>query len=91
MYTDIGFAQLACVQIARLKETGQLTPVQVSLAMALEAARSARDLLSANGITLAHPPIRDRSTSRRSRRTRARTTSMRSVLGRHITGVDAFS
>ena len=55
MYTDIGLAQLACVQIARLKERGALTPVQVSLAkrahvaMALDAARAARDMLGANG------------------------------------------
>src|SRR5204863_4915794 len=28
MYTDIGLAQLACVQLARLKERDALTPVQ---------------------------------------------------------------
>jgi glutaryl-CoA dehydrogenase len=32
IYTDIGFAQLACIQLGRLKQRKELTPVQVSFA-----------------------------------------------------------
>ena len=97
MYTDIGLAQLACVQIARLKERGALTPVQVSLAkrahvaMALDAARAARDMLGANGITLAHPPIRHMLNLETVRTYEGTHDVHTLVLGRHITGLDAFS
>jgi glutaryl-CoA dehydrogenase len=97
MYTDIGLAQLACIQLARLKERGTLTPVQVSLAkrahvaMALDAARTARDLLGANGITLAHPPIRHLLNLETVRTYEGTHDVHTLVLGRHITGFDAFS
>lgn len=97
MYTGIGFAQLACVQIARLKEKGQLTPVQVSfakrahVAMALDAARSARDMLGANGITLAYPPIRHLLNLETVKTYEGTHDVHTLVLGRHITGLDAFS
>jgi len=97
MYTDIGLAQLACVQLARLKERGSLTPVQVSLAkrahvaMALDAARAARDMLGANGITLAHPPIRHLLNLETVKTYEGTHDVHTLVLGRHITGLDAFS
>ena len=56
MVTEITKAQLLCIQLGRLKDQGKVTPGQISLAKrnnvyhALEIARSARDLLSANGI-----------------------------------------
>jgi glutaryl-CoA dehydrogenase len=97
MYTDIGNAQLACVQIARLKERGALTPVQVSFAkrahaaMALDAARSARELLGANGITLAYPPIRHLLNLETVKTYEGTHDVHTLVLGRHITGLDAFT
>jgi glutaryl-CoA dehydrogenase len=97
MYTDIGLAQLACVQLARLKERGALTAVQVSLAkrahvaMALDAARSARDLLGANGITLAYPPIRHLLNLETVKTYEGTHDVHTLVLGRHITGLDAFA
>jgi glutaryl-CoA dehydrogenase len=97
MYTDIGLAQLACIQIARLKERGQLSPVQVSFAkrahvsMALDAARAARDLLGANGITLAHAPIRHLLNLETVKTYEGTHDVHTLVLGRHITGLDAFS
>ena len=57
MVAEITKAQLVCWRLGRLKETGKLTPAQVSLAkrnnvaMARECARDARDILGANGIT----------------------------------------
>jgi glutaryl-CoA dehydrogenase len=97
MYTDIGLAQLACVQLARLKERDALTPVQVSfakrahVAMALEAARSARDLLGANGITLAYPPIRHLLNLETVKTYEGTHDVHTLVLGKHITGLDAFA
>jgi glutaryl-CoA dehydrogenase len=57
MLEEITKAQLLAWRLGRLKEAGQLRPAQVSLTkrnnvrMALQCARSARDLLGANGIT----------------------------------------
>ena len=57
MLTEITKAQLLCLRLGRLKEAGKMTPQQVSLAKrnnawwAREIARTARDILGANGIT----------------------------------------
>ena len=57
MLEDITSAQLIALRIGRLKEQGALRPAQVSLAkrhnvrIALATARTARDLLGANGVT----------------------------------------
>ena len=57
MLEQITKAQLISWRLARLKEAGRLRPAQISLAkrnnvrMALFCARTARDLLGANGIT----------------------------------------
>jgi glutaryl-CoA dehydrogenase len=60
-------AQLLALHIARLKEAGQLKPVQVSAAKmanartAIDIAREARTILAANGVTLEYPVIRHAS------------------------------
>jgi glutaryl-CoA dehydrogenase len=57
MLTEITKAQLICLRLGRLKDSGKVRPQQVSLAKrnnvywALEIARIARDILGANGIT----------------------------------------
>jgi glutaryl-CoA dehydrogenase len=57
MVTEITKAQLLCLRLGRLKEASKLRPQQVSLAKrnnvywAREIARTARDILGANGIT----------------------------------------
>ncbi len=57
MLTEITKAQLLALRLGRLKEAGKATPQQISLCkrnnvrMALECARTARDLLGANGIS----------------------------------------
>ncbi|MCS6799125.1 MAG: acyl-CoA dehydrogenase family protein [Myxococcota bacterium] len=64
MLTEITKAQCLTLQLGRLKERGRLRPPQVSLAkrnnvaMALECARLARDILGANGITYEYPVAR---------------------------------
>jgi glutaryl-CoA dehydrogenase len=57
MVEEITKAQLLCWRMGRLKESGKLTPAQISLAkrnnvaMARDIARDARDILGANGVT----------------------------------------
>ena len=64
MITEITKGKLLVIQAGRLKEKGQLQPAQVSMIkgnnckVALEVARSARDMLGANGIIDEYPIIR---------------------------------
>lgn len=64
MVQEITKAQLLALQLGRLKEAGKVKPAQISLAkrnnvaMALDCARSARDILGGNGISYAYPPGR---------------------------------
>jgi glutaryl-CoA dehydrogenase len=64
MLADLTRAQLLALHLGRLKEAGQVTPEQVSLAKmanvraAIDIARQARTILGANGITLEYPVIR---------------------------------
>jgi glutaryl-CoA dehydrogenase len=57
MVTEITKAQLLCLRLGRLKESGKLTPQHISLAKrnnvswARDIARDARDILGANGVT----------------------------------------
>ena len=58
MATQITMAQLLALRVGRLKDQGKLTPAQVSMAkrnnvmLGLEVARTCRDILGANGISL---------------------------------------
>jgi glutaryl-CoA dehydrogenase len=64
MVSEITKAQCLTLQLGRLKEAGKVRPPQISLAkrnnvaMALDIARTARDMLGANGIMYAYPPGR---------------------------------
>jgi len=64
MVQEITKAQLLCIQLGRLKESGEMQHWHVSLAkmnncrMALDVARDARDMHGANGITDEYPVIR---------------------------------
>lgn len=64
MVKEIVKAQLLSLQLGRLKDSGNYSPAQISLAkmnnvsMALDIARQARDLHGANGITEEYPVIR---------------------------------
>jgi len=89
-------AQLLGLRLLRLKDEGQASPVLVSLAKranvrsALEVARSARTILGANGITDDLPPLRH-ALNLESVLTYEGTHEVHTlVLGKAITGVDAF-
>ena len=64
MARGITTAQMLALQLGRLKDSGKLQPVQVSLAkwhncrMALDVARDCRDMLGASGISAEFAPIR---------------------------------
>jgi len=64
MLADLQRAQLLALHLGRLKESGRITPDQVSLGKmsnvrtAIEVARQARTVLGANGVTLEYPVIR---------------------------------
>src|SRR3984885_12114705 len=67
MAADLYRSQLLALHLGRLKEAGELTPVQVSIGKmscvrsAIDIARQARTVLGASGITLEYPPIRHAS------------------------------
>jgi glutaryl-CoA dehydrogenase len=64
MLTQMTSAQLQALEAARLKTEGKLRPAQVSMIKrhnvraALEIARTCRDILGGNGITLEYPVMR---------------------------------
>ncbi len=97
MLTEITKAQLLAYRLGTLKNEGKMRPEQVSLAkrnnvqMALEIARSARDLHGANGI-LGEYPIMRHSMNLESVNTYEGTHDIHTlVLGQDITGIAAYS
>ena len=96
MYTEIMKAQWMNLQIARLKEQSRETPVMISLAKgnacreAIHIARMCRNLLGANGISLEYHVIRH-LLNLESVFTYEGTDNIHTlVLGRHLTGINAF-
>lgn len=97
MYTEIIKVQCLNLQIGRLKDQQQETPVMISLAKgnacreALQIARTCRNLLGANGISLEYHIIRH-MLNLESVFTYEGTDNVHTlVLGRHITSINAFS
>lgn len=90
-------ASLLCHRLAKLKDAGRLTPVQVSLAKrhnaraALIAARTCREILGANGITDAYPIIRHLLNLETVFTYEGTHDIHTLVLGDAVTGVPAFS
>jgi glutaryl-CoA dehydrogenase len=96
MLTEITKAQLLNLQLGRLKDRGEVTHSQISLAkrnnceMALEAARTAREILGANGILSEYPVMRH-SANLESVKTYEGTHEMHTlIIGEDITGISAF-
>jgi len=83
-------------RLARLKDEGKLTPAQVSLAKrqnvwkALQAARMARDILGGSGITLEYHAIRHMLNLETVYTYEGTHDVHTLVLGREITGLNAF-
>jgi glutaryl-CoA dehydrogenase len=96
MYSEIIKAQWLNLQIGRLKEQGRETPAMISLAKgnacreALKIARTCRNLLGANGISLEYHVIRHMLNLESVFTYEGTDNVHKLVLGRHITGINAF-
>jgi glutaryl-CoA dehydrogenase len=97
MLCGITKGQLLAYRLGRLKEEGRLRHQQVSMAkrenvaMALEVARSARDILAANGITDEYQVGRHMA-NLESVKTYEGTHDIHTlILGKDITGIEAFA
>jgi len=96
MLTKITNAQLMVMKLGRMKDAGTMTFHQVSMAkrnncaMARDVARTSREILGANGITLDYSPIRHMANIE-SVFTYEGTHDMHTlILGEDITGIPAF-
>jgi glutaryl-CoA dehydrogenase len=96
MLVELNKGVLLALHLGRMKDEGRLTPEQVSLGKlnnvreALEIAREARGILGANGITLEYPVVRHMN-NLESVFTYEGTNEIHTlVLGKAITGLDAF-
>ncbi len=96
MAAELVKAKVLVMHYARIKERGEITPVQVSLCkrnnvgIALEIARKARGVLGANGILLEYPAIRH-MLNLESVYTYEGTEEVHTlILGQAVTGLNAF-
>ena len=96
MARRITLAQLLSLQLGRLKDAGKMQPTQVSLAkwnnvrMAIDIAREARDILGGAGITVEYVPIRHALNLESVITYEGTETVHQLVVGREITGINAF-
>jgi glutaryl-CoA dehydrogenase len=96
MARKIATGQVLALHLARRKDRGILSPVQVSLAKwnncraAIEVAREARDLLGGAGITAEHVPIRHALNLESVITYEGTETIHQLSLGRELTGLNAF-
>ncbi len=96
MARRITTARLLALQLGRLKDAGEMNHVQASLAkwnncrMALDIARDARDLLGGSGITVECTPIRHMLNLESVITYEGTETIHQLIVGRELTGVDAF-
>jgi glutaryl-CoA dehydrogenase len=96
MASEIAKAQLLSLHVGRLKDAGTVGHEHISMAkrnnvwMALEAARMARDILGANGITEDYPIMRHMM-NLESVKTYEGTHDIHAlILGQHLTGISAY-
>ncbi len=97
MATSLVQGRLVAHRLGTLKDAGRVNPVQVSLAkranvrIAIDVARSARTILGANGVTLEYPVARHMA-NLESVLTYEGTEEVHTlILGKAVTGVDAFA
>ena len=96
MMAEVTKAQLLSWRLGRLKDEGAMTPEQVSLAkmnnvsQALRIARTARDILGANGITDDYPVMRHMMNLETVNTYEGTEDIHRLTLGRALTGLNAF-
>ena len=96
MARQITTAQLLSLRLGRLKDEGKLSPTQVSLAKwnncraALDIARDARDILGGSGISAEYVPIRHMLNLESVITYEGTETIHQLVVGKELTGVNAF-
>ena len=96
MARKITTAQLLSLQLGRLKDAGQMSPSQVSLAKwnncraAIEIARDARDILGGAGISAEYVPIRHALNLESVITYEGTETIHQLTVGRELTGINAF-
>ena len=96
MARRITTAQLLSLRLGRLKDRGEMTPAQVSLAKwnncraALDIARDARDILGGSGISAEYVPIRHMLNLESVITYEGTETVHQLVVGKELTGVNAF-
>jgi glutaryl-CoA dehydrogenase len=96
MARRITTAQLLVLRLGRLKDKGELTPSHVSLAKwnncraALDIARDARDILGGAGISAEYVPIRHMLNLESVITYEGTETIHQLVIGKELTGVNAF-
>ncbi|MBV8489392.1 MAG: acyl-CoA dehydrogenase family protein [Candidatus Eremiobacteraeota bacterium] len=97
MLLELNKGELLALHLGRMKDEGRLHPSQVSFGKlnnvreALTIAREARTVLGANGVTLEYPVIRHMN-NLESVLTYEGTSEMHAlIIGKEITGLDAFT
>ncbi len=96
MARRITTAQLMSLRLGRLKDKGELSPTQVSLAKwnncraALDIARDCRDILGGSGISAEYVPIRHALNLESVITYEGTETIHQLVVGKELTGVNAF-
>ena len=96
MARRITTAQLLSLHLGRLKDAGKMQPTQVSLAkwnnvrMAIDIARTCRDVLGGAGITTEHGAIRHALNLESVITYEGTETVHELVVGRELTGINAF-
>jgi len=96
MLTDITKAQLLAFRVAQLKDAGVAKHYHISMAkmnnvaMALDAARTTRDMLGAEGILDTHACMRHMCNLESVKTYEGTEDIHRLILGQHITGISAF-
>jgi glutaryl-CoA dehydrogenase len=96
MCRQITTAQLLSLRLGRIKDKGELSPTQVSLAKwnncraAIDIARDARDILGGAGISAEYVPIRHMLNLESVITYEGTETVHQLVVGKELTGVNAF-
>jgi glutaryl-CoA dehydrogenase len=97
MLVELSKGQLLALHLGRLKDEGALRPEQVSVGKlnnvreALAIAREARTILGANGITLEYPVVRHMNNLESVLTYEGTSEIHQLILGKAVTGQDAFS
>jgi glutaryl-CoA dehydrogenase len=96
MITEITKAQLLALHVGRLKDAGKVDPAHVSMlkrnnvAMALDCARTSRDLLGANGIVDEYPIMRHMCNLETVKTYEGTDHIHALVIGERVTGIGAY-